>query len=330
MVGNVLTKPGYYCSPPYLPQQCKKEVRMDGRSGRSHEGPTTVGPDCTPLATMGTRTSHPYYYRRLRCRTRRCTRTRVSRGMETCRILVEKAQTSRDSLQCDDKEWLAVVEAVSTHWRHLVEGRPCIVRTDHRPLLGKLTKTFPIPPLLPRQARWIERLSGFNLQLQHLSGAKNTIADALSRAPEFYANAIDLPQTEISLLAKLQSAAQQDAQYLARSKMILRDQQEAQPKYGNLSVKDGLIYRAPNICEVPFDPSLRTLLLELNHDDPLAGHFGRDRTLHSLKRKWYWPNMPAHVDQFVRSCNTCQRSKPTKPSLVGPTANIASATMGRR
>ena len=72
------------------------------------------------------------------------------------------------------------------------------------------------------------------------------------------------------------------------------------------------------MCEVPYDQALRTLLLEMHHDDPLAGHFGRDRTLAALRRKWHWPGMAANVEQFVRSCNICQRSKPSKPSLVVP------------
>ena len=64
-----------------------------------------------------------------------------------------KLKPAETRYSATDKEWLAVVEAVSTHWRHLLEGKPCIIRTDHKPLLSKLSKSAPIPPLLPRQAR---------------------------------------------------------------------------------------------------------------------------------------------------------------------------------
>ena len=84
-----------------------------------------------------------------------------------------KLKPAETRYSATDKEWLAVVEAVSNHWRHLLEGRPCIIRTDHKPLLHKLAKSAPIPPLLPRQARWIERLSGFDLRYQHVAGNDN-------------------------------------------------------------------------------------------------------------------------------------------------------------
>ena len=229
-----------------------------------------------------------------------------------------KLKPAETRYSATDKEWLAVVEAVSTHWRHLLEGRPCIIRTDHKPLLHKLAKSAPIPPLLPRQARWIERLSGFDLRYQHVAGNENPIADALSRTLEFYIDATELTESANPLLQRLQAAAAQDAQYQARLKAITGDHNNPQPKYPELTVSQGLIYRAPNICEVPYDPSLRTYLLEMNHDDPLAGHFGRDRTLELIKRKWYWPGLAAQVEQYVKSCNVCQKSKSSKPSLAVP------------
>ena len=164
-----------------------------------------------------------------------------------------KLKPAETRYSATDKEWLAVVEAISTHWRHLLEGRPCIVRTDHKPLIGKLTKSTPVPPLLPRHTRWIERLSGFDLRLQHLAGTQNTIADALSRTPEFYAYAASVSDTQVPLLQRLQAAAQQDAHYQGRIKAIEKNRFEPQPKYRDLVIRQGLIYRPPDICEVPYD-----------------------------------------------------------------------------
>ena len=229
-----------------------------------------------------------------------------------------KLKPAETRYSATDKEWLAVVEAISTHWRHLLEGRPCIIRTDHKPLLGKLTKSDPIPPLLPRHTRWIERLSGFDIYPQHLAGSNNHIADALSRTPEFYVSAMTTKETLHDIPSLLHPAAQEDAQYQSRIQEIHRSQAEGIVKYKDMSVQDGLITRSQGIIEVPYDLTLRTLLLELNHDSPLAGHFGRDRTLDLLRRRWYWPGMAAQVDKFVKSCNVCQRTKPSKPLLAVP------------
>lgn len=65
--------------------------------------------------------------------------------------------------------------------------------------------------------------------------------------------------------------------------------------------------------------SIRTSVLAQNHDDPLAGHFGVEKTLELLQRKYYWPN-PGHdseaapgmrqlVREYCESCAICKRSK---------------------
>jgi transposase InsO family protein len=51
-------------------------------------------------------------------------------------------------------------------------------------------------------------------------------------------------------------------------------------------------------------------ILEENHDEPLAGHFGRKNTLDRIIRKYYWPNMRRDVDDFVESCPECQKRAP--------------------
>ena len=56
-------------------------------------------------------------------------------------------------------------------------------------------------------------------------------------------------------------------------------------------------------------PKFRTALLTENHDRPMSGHFGRDRTLDLLKRKWYWRGMSKDVEEYVQSCDRCQKIK---------------------
>ncbi len=53
----------------------------------------------------------------------------------------------------------------------------------------------------------------------------------------------------------------------------------------------------------------QTDLLEKNHDDPLAGHFGVEKTLELLIRKYYWLKMRADVEKYVQGCDICMSSK---------------------
>ncbi|CAI7855541.1 unnamed protein product [Closterium sp. NIES-53] len=63
---------------------------------------------------------------------------------------------------------------------------------------------------------------------------------------------------------------------------------------------------------VPNYASLRQILLEEFHDVPYAGHFGSNKTLAGIAKYYYWPGMAADVQQFITSCDTCQRMKSSK------------------
>ena len=49
--------------------------------------------------------------------------------------------------------------------------------------------------------------------------------------------------------------------------------------------------------------------MKICHDDLLAGHFGYNKTLALIKRKYYWPNMKEAVKSYVAGCDVCQRVK---------------------
>ncbi|CAI7788543.1 unnamed protein product, partial [Closterium sp. NIES-54] len=68
---------------------------------------------------------------------------------------------------------------------------------------------------------------------------------------------------------------------------------------------------------VPNYAPLRQILLEEFHDVPYAGHFGSNKTLAGIAKYYYWPRMAADVQQFVTSCDTCQRMKSNKQKKTG-------------
>ena len=60
---------------------------------------------------------------------------------------------------------------------------------------------------------------------------------------------------------------------------------------------------------VPGDAAVREELISKNHDDPLAGHFGVDKTVDLIQRKFYWPACAEQVRSYVKTCDICQRTK---------------------
>ena len=67
-----------------------------------------------------------------------------------------------------------------------------------------------------------------------------------------------------------------------------------------------------NRIYVPSASNLHTRILQYNHDHILAGHFGQNKTLELVRRRYSWPSLHADIQQFCKSCVTCMRSKPQR------------------
>jgi hypothetical protein len=76
------------------------------------------------------------------------------------------------------KELLAIIR-FSRQFRHYLLGRHFTVRTDHNSQIWLMNFKEPQGQL----ARLLEKLSQFNMEIQHRPGKKHTNADALSRIP---------------------------------------------------------------------------------------------------------------------------------------------------
>ena len=77
-----------------------------------------------------------------------------------------------------DRELLAVSYAVYK-FRSYLEGQPIVVRTDHKPLVGSVTRKADTALPIPR--RHLQKIAQFVDQLHYLKAERNGVADALSR-----------------------------------------------------------------------------------------------------------------------------------------------------
>ena len=68
---------------------------------------------------------------------------------------------------------------------------------------------------------------------------------------------------------------------------------------------------------VPAQSNARAEILQRYHDDPHAGHFGRQRTYENIRRQYYWPKMDREIEEYVRTCTVCRRSKATRHKPYG-------------
>ena len=69
---------------------------------------------------------------------------------------------------------------------------------------------------------------------------------------------------------------------------------------------------------LPFVPeAIRIELISRHHDDPLAGHFGIEKTRELLARKYYWPTLRHDVEAYVKGCDVCLASKAVRHKPYG-------------
>jgi hypothetical protein len=72
---------------------------------------------------------------------------------------------------------------------------------------------------------------------------------------------------------------------------------------------------------VPNDEDLRHRILFEAHDTALSGHLGREKTYTSVARDFWWPHMYKWVRSYVKTCETCQRVKPS-PAAATPLMSL--------
>lgn len=85
----------------------------------------------------------------------------------------------------------------------------------------------------------------------------------------------------------------------------------------------GLLWRiGPNFTPKLWLPkALHSIVLEACHSHPLSAHFGFFKTLHKVQENYTWLGMRQDIRRFVRTCQTCQK---TKPSNLKPTGFMES------
>ena len=67
--------------------------------------------------------------------------------------------------------------------------------------------------------------------------------------------------------------------------------------------------KKPERYQIIIPKSLRETVLEQCHDSIIGGHFGIRKTLEKVRQKYYWAGLYKYIEQYVKSCDTCNRRK---------------------
>jgi hypothetical protein len=234
-------------------------------------------------------------------------------------------RAEKNLLTCE-QECLAIVWSLNK-FRELIYGQPIIVITDN----STITYLDSMRGKSRKLTRWALLIDEFEVKIHHRPGKQNVVPDALSRAPvaplpnepNYIDSGKDIMYLPIVFslftsfsIKKLKKEQETDEE----TKLITSKLHSSQEHSENYKIMEGILYRvlkrkqgespAKRNVSVPFIPkSLRREILHLFHDTPEAGHFGVKKTKRAIRNRVYWPNMMKEIQEYVQSCETCQKCK---------------------
>ena len=191
-----------------------------------------------------------------------------------------------------DRELLAAHTAAQ-HFNYMLDGRSCILFTDHKPLVHAWKKAG--EPWSARQQRHLSTLAEVFTDVRHKPGKENVVADALSRETIH-------------------------AVYQGVSPNRLKEEQEkdeythaARTAITNMQLKDMPIGDCVLLCDTSMGyprplvpPSLRREVFDSMHG---LSHPGTRATKRLISKEFAWHHMSRDVTIWCRECQECQKAK---------------------
>lgn len=194
------------------------------------------------------------------------------------------------------RELLSAYLAVR-HFRHFLEGRRFTILSDHKPLTHAFCSAS--SRYSPREIRHLSYIAEFSTDIQHVCGAENSPADALSRIAHLKATGAQLSP---ELLAQAQSTDEELTRLRSSNTTSLQLMDVAIPNSALTLCCD-----TSGAQPRPFVPAgLRRAVFGSLHD---LAHPGVRASQHMISARYVWPSMRADVRAWVRACLPCQRSK---------------------
>jgi len=224
-----------------------------------------------------------------------------------------------------DKELLALEGSVK-HFHYLLEGNHCTVYVDHKPLVNILgSKNC---KLRFRKLRLLY-LSEFDLDIQHIDGVDNEIADYLSRIKlrpieQITANVAELGKDAeearekgfLQPITKFTKYMTKDWLENIRNSQKQLIKNKPDEAYWDPRSEVWLIkheFNRPRLW-IP-DENVVNTLIKIDHD---WGHFSWKQTYQRLKRLIVWPRLRQKVKKMLDNCDVCQRVKAFRRAKLAP------------
>lgn len=231
------------------------------------------------------------------------------------------------------REALAIVFGLESFSKFLY-GYPIKIFTDHKPLLGIFNKRACLKTgiVAARLQRYMDRIAHFDFEVFYRVGSKNVDADCLSRLPipENRSEA-DKKEENISIksigtdgeitlnLETIKKYTNQDKVLMKVKECVLNGwPKSGVPKslksYFSLNDELEIVHEVLAYKERILIPDkLKNKTLNLLH----SNHAGVVRMKELARKYVFWLGINKDIEDFVRTCESCQRGKNDKQKVYG-------------
>jgi hypothetical protein len=227
-------------------------------------------------------------------------------------------QTEQRYTTCE-LELLAIVFALH-RFRRYIYGHKVILNTDNKALtfLQKCVVTS------NRVARWVMEIEQYDVEIRHIRGVDNGLADLFSRNPA------QLSATEISKLKNPDQNMVQSIQLgiddsVKRELKKLATLQDTDPRIQSIKeslqshstggtkhiLNNGVLYckgdREGLIWKAMLPECLERKVMRFVHTS--LGHLGNDKCYAEIHHVFHLKNFARKLRKFIATCDVCQRTK---------------------
>ncbi|GBG88896.1 hypothetical protein CBR_g48508 [Chara braunii] len=247
------------------------------------------------------------------------------------------------------KEVLGVLHCLNV-FRHYIYGRRFVLRVDPTAVATVLQKDFSLTD--PTITRWLMHIRMFDYMVERISGAKNSVADGLSRialeegnlgspggVDKFLQMEIDSLRVEAStartplFLENLYTGKYQriDRYLIGEAELDDKVRKEAQ----QYCLRAGHLFKRPPKNGMPMRvvcdrDEQRDIIAEL-HDGVVEGHRGVKGTFEKVRNLYWWDGLYRDVEVYCLTCVECQKRVvikykeplfPSYPTAVGQKVHV--------
>lgn len=260
----------------------------------------------------------------------------LSQDNHPCCYISRTLNNPEKNYTTTEKELLAIVWAVRRLRQYLL-GRKFIIQTDHQALVWLKNCKDPSSRLM----RWRLKLEEYEYDIHYVKGKENSAADSLSRKiyniTNNYLEQYETWTRDVDSIPKRLRITPNDPTFYQLTKetlgpydkeIWLNKFMEIGKQYKKIGIGDSFdetekariktfaLFYNDLIEEITFaydpiltltDEQIQTVLKE-NHND-VIGHLGIQKTYDRIRFLYKIPHLMEKVENFVKSCDTCQRQK---------------------